>query len=108
MEFIDLRTGYLLAGFGDFESALSASQQLCGKGFKVAYLNEATHVRDLEVREFARCFKEQEEKKYQNYHYIQREQPKGKASESLRTAVEVLEMKSSSKAKYILVVNTKE
>ena len=89
MEFVDLRTGYLLTGFVDFESALSATEQFCGKGFKVAYLNEADHVQDREVREFARCFGEPEVKQYQNYHYTLREQPKAKAAESLKTAVEV-------------------
>ncbi|WP_147294226.1 hypothetical protein [Pontibacter diazotrophicus] len=106
IEFVDLRTGYLLTGFEDFESAFSASEQLCGKGFKVAYLNEATHVRDLEVRDFARCFGDPDGKKYQNYHYILREQAKAKASESLKTAMEVLEQKSRRSARYIMVVNT--
>ena len=108
MEFIDLRTGYLLTGFGDFESALTASEQLCGKGFKVVYLNEATHVRDLEVKEFARCFAEQEGKRYQNYHHLLGDGAKTKATESLQTAVEVFEEKSSRRAKYILVVNSKK
>lgn len=107
MEFVDLRTGYLLTGFDDFESAYSATEQLCGKGFKVAYLNEASHVRDIEVREFARCFDESDEKKYQNYHFTLREQAKAKAAESLRTAVEVLEQKRSCRAKFIMVVDTK-
>ncbi|GAB3528571.1 hypothetical protein GCM10027443_06670 [Pontibacter brevis] len=105
MEFVDLRTGYLLTGFGDFESALSATEQLCGKGFKVAYLNEANHVRDREVSEYTRSFRETEGKKYQNYHYILREQAKEEALESLKTAMEVLEKKCSQKAKFIMVVN---
>lgn len=106
MEFVDLRTGYLLAGFEDFETAYSATEQLCEKGFKVAYLNEANHVRDLEVRNFARCFGEPEGKKYQNYHYILREQAKEEALESMKTAVEVLEEKISRRVRYIMVVNT--
>lgn len=107
MEFVDLRTGYQLMGFGDFESARFATEQLCGKGFKVAYLNEACHVQELEVREFTRRFEEADGPKYQNYHYKMWEQAKAKAAESLQTAVEVLEKKSSLRAKYIVVVNTK-
>ena len=108
MEFVDLRTGYLLTGFDDFESAYSATEQLCEKGFKVAYLNEASHVRDPEVRSFTRCFGEQDEKKYQNYHYILRDDAKTKAVESMKTAMEVLEQKISRKAKFIMVVDTKQ
>ena len=106
MEFVDLRTGYLLTGFDDFESAFSATEQLCGKGFKVAYLNEANHVRDFEAKNFARCFGSMNDRKYQNYHFTLQEQAKARAADSLKTAVEVLEKKCSRSVKYILVLDT--
>lgn len=108
MEFVDLRTGYLLTGFDDFESAYTATEKFCEKGFRVAYLNEASHVREPEVRSFTRCFNDQDEKKYQNYHYILRDEAKTKAVESMKTAIEVLEQKISHKSKFIMVVDTKK
>lgn len=105
MEFVDLKTGYKLTGFETFESALSASENLCGKGFKVVYLNETSHVRETEIREYTRSYGEAAHREFQNYHYSKREQAKEKATESLQTAVEVLEEKSSCNANYIMVVH---
>ncbi|GHA56068.1 hypothetical protein [Pontibacter akesuensis] len=105
MEFVDLKTGYKLTGFETFESARSASEKLCGKGFKVVYLNETSHVREMEIREFTQSYGEAANREFQNYHFSKREQAKGKATESLLTAVEVLEEKSSCSANYIMVVH---
>ncbi len=102
-----MRTGYLLAGFSDFESALAATEELCGKGFRVAYLNETSHVREQEVKTFARSFEAADGSKYQNYHFTRREQAKAGAKESFRTALEVLKEKNSFKPRYIIVFNPK-
>lgn len=102
-----MRTGYLLAGFSDFESALAATGQLCSKGFRVAYLNEASHVRELEVRSFPRSFEAADECRYQNYHYARREQAKTGAKDSFHTALEVLEERNDFKPRFILVFSTR-
>lgn len=103
-----MRNGYMLAGFGDFESALSATEMLCESGFKVAYLNETKYVQESEIREFIRNFTKSNKIKFQNYHFSWLMQAKENAAESFKTAVEVLEGKSRHQAKYIVVVNTKE
>ncbi|MCC9137009.1 hypothetical protein ACFSKU_05585 [Pontibacter silvestris] len=104
MNFVDLKTGYLLMGFADFESALLASEELCENGFKIAYLNETSHVRELEVRDFTQSFETADRRKYQNYHFLKGEEAKEKANESFCTALEVLEQKSSCKAKFVMVI----
>lgn len=105
MHFVDLKTGYFLTGFADFESALQAAGKLCEKGYKVAYLNEASHVRDLEVREYTRSFEALDGLKYQNYHFTKDNQAKDKANESFNTALEVLERSLDGKAKFVMVVS---
>jgi len=104
MKFIDLRTGYLLTGFADFERAFAASEFLCEQGYKIAYLNEASHVRESEVFSYTRSFEAADTKQYQNYHFTKTEYARANARESLKTACEVLEQNSASKAKFILVV----
>lgn len=101
---MDLRTGYLLAGFPDFESAFAASEELCGSGFKVNYLNEAAHMRESEVIIYARSFVAADTKQYQNYHYPNMDYAKQHATDSIRTALEVLEAKTKDKVKFLMVL----
>ncbi len=104
MEFVDLGTGFHLTGFKNCESAFEAAEELSVEGFKVAYLNEASHVREMEAREFAKGLGEADGLKYQNYRFAKGEAAKKSAVESLKTAVEVLEQKCGHGAKYILIV----
>lgn len=104
MNFVDLRTGYYLMSFADFESAVTASEALCAKGFKVAYLNEASHMRESEVSSYVRSFESADTRQYQNYHYSRTEHAKEKAVESLKTALEALEAKNPQQAKFLMVL----
>jgi thymidylate synthase len=107
MEFVDLRTGYLLTGFTNFESAFAASEELCENGYKVAYLNEASHMREQEVQEYVKSVEiTAGQQKYQNYRFMMWEQAKGKAVESLRTALEVLEEKTNCRSRFVMIVTS--
>ncbi|WP_347156839.1 hypothetical protein [Pontibacter chitinilyticus] len=104
INFVDLRTGFILTGFADFESAFAASEELCGKGFKVIYLNEASFVRECEAVVYTRCFDAADARQFQNYHHTSITQAKSDARESLQTALEVLEEKNQYKARFIMVL----
>lgn len=104
MNFVDLRTGYYLTGFTDFESAVTASEVLYGNGFKVAYLNEAADMRECDVFTYVRSFESADTRQYQNYHYTRTEHAKIKAVESLKTALELLEEENQQKAKFLMVL----
>lgn len=108
MEFVNLRKGYLLTGFKDFESALAATEILCESGFKVAYLNETKYVQESEIREFTRNFKELSDKKSEKDSFKKLMFTKEKAADDFKIAVELLERKSKHPANFIVVVNTKE
>ncbi|MCC9168060.1 hypothetical protein [Pontibacter harenae] len=107
MKYVDLGTGFLLTGFPDFESAFAASEEWCGKGFKVAYLNEATHVNECEIVTYLKSIEAADTRLYQNYHYKNGEYAKEEVADSLQTALEVLEKKLNAKAKFIMVLAPK-
>ena len=104
MNFVDLRTGYYLTSFAYFESAITGLEALCANGFKVAYLNEAAHMRECEVISYVRSYESADTRQYQNYHYSKTEHAKVKAVESLKTALEVLEAKNRQRAKFLMVL----
>ncbi|WP_157578861.1 hypothetical protein [Pontibacter roseus] len=99
---MDLKTGYVLLGFEDFESALSAADRICARGYKVAYLNEVACMRELEVREFVRELETEVGPSYRNYQL--QEQKAADASESLKTALATLEKRKDRALKFIMVV----
>jgi hypothetical protein len=104
MNLIDLRTGYIASAFPDFDSALAATEVYCGRGFKVAYLNEVTHMQDPEVENYVLKYEEQEKRYYHNYMAAASAAKPPKATESLKTALQLLEQKNKQKAKFIMVV----
>lgn len=108
MEIVDLRNGYLLTGFEDFESALAATEIFCARGFKVAYLNETKHVQEAEISEFTQNYTESSQIKSEKCPFKKFKYTKEKAADNFKTAVEVLEKKSKHPANFIVVVNIKE
>jgi hypothetical protein len=106
MDFIDLGGGFLLTGFDSFESALSATEKFYGSGFKIAYLNETSHVKAAEVREYTKYFGQSEQLKHQRLPVEWTEYGQDETEETLATAVDLLEKQLHQKAKFILILKT--
>lgn len=101
---IDLKTGYLLSAFADFESALAATEKFAEEGYKIAYLNEVSHVKDFEVECYLKSTGAGNRHKYQNYLYPKKQVSKAKPKESLETALELLKSRGNCETKYMVVL----
>ncbi|WP_187263561.1 hypothetical protein [Pontibacter beigongshangensis] len=108
MNFFDLKTGYIVAAFPDFESAFAATEDYSGQGFKTVYLNEVSHVQEGEVVEYVLKYESQRKFYFHNYHASKSNDLKLTATDSLRTALEVLEQKNRLAAKFLVIVAPKK
>ncbi len=104
MNIIDLRTGYIVSAYPDFESALAATEVYCGRGFKVAYLNEVAYIQDPEVKDYVLKYENKDKCYYHDYFAASNAVKKPKATESFKTALKLLEQKNKQKAKFVMVV----
>jgi hypothetical protein len=107
MDTINLKTGYLVAAFPDFESAFAATNVFSGNGFKVAYLNEVSYIQDCEVERYVLKYGQQQRCYYHNYLKPTDRRRKPKAVTSLKTALYVLEKRNKLQAKFIVIVAPK-
>ncbi|QCR22104.1 hypothetical protein [Pontibacter sp. SGAir0037] len=103
MKTVDLRSGYVITGFADFEAAFAASEDLCSKGYKVIYLNEASHVLEHEVISYVREINRADEVTYQNYHAASHENAFTTALDSFKSALEVLQNQSGHQIRFIVI-----
>ncbi|MFT2009807.1 hypothetical protein ACMA1I_14100 [Pontibacter sp. 13R65] len=108
MNFFELKTGYSVAAFSNFEAALTATEDFWSRGYKVVYLNEVSHVQEAEVMEYLLKYKSQQKFYYHNYHTCKANDLKLRATESLQTVLEILEKKNADKAKFVMVLASRK
>ncbi|TXK31147.1 hypothetical protein FVR03_19890 [Pontibacter qinzhouensis] len=108
MNFFDLKTGYALAAFPDFEAAFAATEVYSEKGFKIVYLNEVSHMGEQEVMEFVLKYKSQHKYYFHNYTIGKSNDLKLKATESLQTALQVLAGINQQEPKFLMILTPKK
>ncbi|MBC5773098.1 hypothetical protein H8S95_03405 [Pontibacter sp. KCTC 32443] len=107
MNNINLKTGYLVAAFPNFESAYAATGKYSEDGYRIVYLNEVACIRDREVESFVLKHPTQQVCLYHNYRLAKPRKQKQSATESLRSALKVLEKKNKQRAKFVMIVSQK-
>jgi hypothetical protein len=104
MDTINLKTGYFVTAFPDFESAFAATGIFSGKGFKIAYLNEVSYIRDCEIERYVLKYGSQQRCYYHNYLKPKHRRRKPKAIQSFKTALHILEKRNKLQAKFVVVM----